>query len=308
MDRLHLIDVFVAVVDAQGLASAARKLRISPPAVTRAINELETRLGARLLTRTTRSVHVTEAGAVYAESCRRILTDLEEADDSASGVHGVPRGLLTVTAPVLFGSMHVMPIVTEFLQRNPEVTASCWFLDRVVNMLEESVDVGVRIGALPDSSMQAIRVGSMRVVMCAAPSYLNSRGTPQCPEDIDKHVTISVGSATSETEWHVQDSGEQRAIKLRPRLTTVTSDAAVTAAISGFGITNLLFYKVADHVREGRLATVLGNYELAAIPVHVMHREGRHATKRSRAFIDLAVEHLRANPVLCQSNACPQPS
>ena len=308
MDRLHLIEVLVAVVDAQGLASAARKLRISPPAVTRAINELEAHLGVRLLTRSTRSVRVTEAGAAYAESCRRILADLAEADDSASDVQGVPRGLLTITAPVLFGSMHVMPIVTEFLQRHPGVNASCWFFDRVVNMLEEGVDVGVRIGALPDSSLQAIRVGSMRVVICAAPSYLDSQGTPLCPGDIDNHITIAVGSATSESEWHFREGGELKTIRLQPRLRTISSDSAVTAAVNGFGLANLLYYKVADHVKEGKLATVLGDYEPIALPVHVVHREGRHASKKSRAFIDLAVERLRANPVLSQANEGAQPS
>ena len=300
MDRLHLIKVFVAVVDAQGLSGAARKLRLSPPAVTRAINELEANLGVRLLTRTTRVVRVTEAGERYADNCRRILAELVEADKEAAGGHGLARGHLTVTAPVVFGAMHVMPIVTEFLQRCPEVTASCWFFDRVVNMLEEGIDVGVRIGDLPDSSMQAIRVGSMRVVVCAAPNYLNERGVPKSPDDLATHVTIAAGSATSETEWHVVERGKQRMIKLTPRLQTITSDSAVAAALSGFGLTNVLYYKVADHLKAGRLATVLSKYEPPALPVHVVHREGRHASKKTRAFIDLAVEHLRANPTLKQ--------
>lgn len=298
MDRLHLISVFVAVVDTQGFAGAARKLRLSPPAVTRAINELETSLGARLLTRTTRVVRVTDVGASYAEQCRRILADLSEADESVSGVHGVPRGRLTITAPVVFGAMHVTPIVTEYLQRYPEVTASCWFLDRVVNMLEEGVDVGVRIGVLPDSSLQAVRVGNMRLVICGSPEYLERHGVPQTPEDLDKHVIIAAGGVTSASEWRLKAGGHIRTVKLTPRMTTITSDSAVTAALGGFGLTNVLSYKIAEHVRAGRLATVLGNFEPPPFPVTVLHREGRHASKKARAFIDLAVERLRANPAL----------
>jgi len=298
LDRLHLISVFVAVVDEQGLAGAARKLRLSPPAVTRAINELENCLGARLLTRTTRVVRVTEAGATYAEHCRRILGNLAEADESVSGVIGLPRGQLTITAPVVFGAMHVTAIVTEYLERYPEVTASCWFLDRVVNLIEEGVDVAVRIGALPDSSMQAIRVGNMRLVICAAPEYLKKHGTPKVPTDLESHVIIGGGSVTSETEWRVMESGKLITVKLQPRLTTLSSDSAVSAAVSGFGLTNALYYKVAEHVKAGRLVTLLGKFEPPALPVHVMHREGRHASKKVRAFIDLAIERLRANPAL----------
>jgi DNA-binding transcriptional LysR family regulator len=298
LDRLHMISVFVTVVDEQGLAGAARKLRMSPPAVTRAINELEADLGARLLTRTTRVVRVTEAGAAYAEHCRRILADLAEADESVTGVIGAPRGALTITAPVVFGAMHVTPIVTEYLGRYPEVTASCWFLDRVVNLIEEGVDVGVRIGALPDSSMQAIRVGNMRLVICASPAYLEKNGTPKVPADLDGHVIIAGGSVTSETEWRVMESGKLRTVNLKPRMTTLSSDSAVAAAVSGFGLTNALYYKVAEHVNAGRLVTLLGKFEPAALPVHVLHREGRHASKKVRAFIDLAIERLRANPAL----------
>ena len=179
MDRFHLINVFVAVVDTNGFAGAARKLNMSPPAVTRAINELETHLGLRLLTRTTRTIRVTDAGERYVQDCKRILTEMQEADDSVSGMHASPRGRLTITAPVLFGGMYVTPIVTEYLTRYPEVSASCLFLDRVVNLLDEGVDVAVRIGELPDSSMQAIRVGQVRRVICAAPDYLAKNGSTQ---------------------------------------------------------------------------------------------------------------------------------
>jgi len=293
LDRLHLINVFVAVVDASGFAGAARKLGISPPAVTRAISELEAHLGARLLTRTTRVVRVTEAGARYVEDCRRILAELAEADESVSGLHGAPRGRLTVTAPVLFGALHVTPVVTEFLQRYPEVTASCWFLDRVVNLTDEGVDVAVRIGELPDSSLQAIRVGSVRRVICGAPGYLAEHGEPQLPEDLLGHALISANAVTPAPEWRFKVEGEVKAVKLAPRMLTTTNDSAIAAAVGGFGLTRLMSYQVDGLVRSGELRLVLEQYELAPLPVHLVHREGRHASHKARAFIDLAIERLR---------------
>lgn len=293
LDRLHLINVFVAVVDTHGFAGASRKLNMSPPAVTRAINELETYLGVRLLTRTTRIVKVTEAGARYAEDCRAVLSQLNEADESASGLHSTPRGRLTITAPVGFGAMYVTPVVTEYLGRNPEVTVSCLFMDRVVNMLDEGVDVGVRIGELPDSSMQAIRVGRMRLLICATPAYLEEHGEPKSPEDLEKHIIIAAGGATSTSEWRISNQGKPGIVKLHPRMIATTRDGAIAASLTGFGLTNVLAYKVAEHLREGRLKAVLSDFEPPALPVHVLHREGRHASQKARKFIDLAVERLR---------------
>ncbi len=298
MDRLHLISVFVAVVDAAGFAGAARKLDISPPAVTRAINELEGHLGVRLLTRTTRVVRVTEDGARYADDCRRILAELAEADDAVSGKHGSPHGRLTLTAPVLFGAKFVTPIVTEYLTRYPQVSASCWFMDRIVNMMDEGVDVAVRIGELPDSSMQAVRVGRVRRVICAAPSYLEKHGIPQTPDELAAHCIVSASAVTPTAEWRLMDRGEPRTVKLQARLITTSNDSAVAAAVSGFGLTRLLSYQVTDALRDGQLKTVLTEYEPDALPVHLVHREGRHASKKARAFLDLALERLRANPAL----------
>ncbi|MBH9553196.1 LysR family transcriptional regulator [Inhella gelatinilytica] len=295
MDRLHLIQVFVAVVDAQGFAGAARKLDISPPAVTRAVSELESHLGVRLLTRTTRVVRVTDAGARYVEDCRRILADLAEADEAVAGLHGSPRGRLTLTAPVLFGALHVAPIVTEYLQRYPEVVASCWFLDRVVNLVDEGVDIAVRIGELPDSSLQAIRVGQVRRVICAAPEYLARHGMPQDPDDLAAHTLIAASSVSSATEWKL---GGERTAAISPRLITTSNDSAVAAAVAGFGITRLMSYQVDEAVRAGRLRLLLQAFEPAPLPVHLVHREGRHASQKARAFLDLAIERLRANAAL----------
>lgn len=298
MDRLNLINVFVAVVDAKGFAGAARQLNVSPPVVTRAINDLESHLGARLLTRTTRVVRLTEAGARYVEDCRRILAELAEADEAVSGMHGAPRGRLTLTAPVLFGAKFVTPIVTEYLVRYPEVSASCWFLDRLVNMMDEGVDVAVRIGELPDSSMQAIRVGQVRRIICASPAYMELHGAPQQPDELLEHSIVSASGVTPTPEWRLVENGAPRVVKLQPRLTTTTNDSAVVAAVSGFGLTRLLSYQVAEHLRDGRLKTVLSEFEPAALPVHLVHREGRYASLKARSFLDLAIERLRANPAL----------
>jgi DNA-binding transcriptional LysR family regulator len=298
LDQLHLLNVFVAVVDTNGFAGAARKLKISPPAVTRAISELEDHLNVRLLTRTTRVVRVTEAGARYVEDCRRILAELAEADKSAGGVHGSPQGRLTITAPALFGAKFVTPIVTEYLQRYPEVNATCWFLDRVVNIIDEGVDVAVRIGELPDSSMQAIRVSRVRLVICAAPSYLEQHGTPRTPGELVAHTIVSASAVTPTSEWRMVENGVPRMVKVQPRLTTTSNAAAVAAAVSGFGLTRLLSYQVADQLQDGRLEAVLSEFEPAALPVHLVHREGRYASQKARAFLDLAIDRLRGHPAL----------
>lgn len=298
MDKHNLISIFVAVVDANGLSGAARKLKVSPPVVTRAINELEENLGVRLLTRTTRVVRVTEAGARYAEDCRRILAELAEADESVSGQHGAPQGQIAVTAPGWFGAKFITPVVTEYLERHPQVSASCWFMDRVVNMVEEGVDVAVRIAELPDSSLQAIRVGRMRVVLCASPDYLARAGTPRTPADLASHSVVCAGAVAPGHEMRFSEGGNSRTMKMHPRLATTTNESAVAAAVAGFGLTQQMYYKVAEHLVGGQLQEVLCEFEPPALPVHVMHREGRFASRRVRAFLDLATERLRALPAL----------
>lgn len=298
MDRFHLMNVLVAVVDAQGFAGAARKLAISPPAVTRAVNELEAHLGLRLLTRTTRTVRVTDAGERYVQDCRRILAEMAEADESVTGQHSAPRGRLTITAPVLFGGKFVTPIVTEYLQRYPEVTASCLFLDRVVNMVDEGADVAIRIGELPDSTMQAIRVGQVRRVVCASPAYLKAHGIPLTPDDLQQHAIVSTSSLAPQQEWRFQHNGAPLSVRLLARMSTTTNDSAIAAVMGGFGLTRRLSYQVAEHLRSRKLQTVLADYEPEPVPIHVVHREGRQAPHRVRAFIDLAIERLRSDPSL----------
>lgn len=298
MDRLQAMEVFVAVVDCGGFASAARRLDLSAPVVTRAVAELEARLGVRLLTRTTRRVRVTEAGARYADDCRRILADVGQAEHTASGSHGQITGTLHVTAPLLFGNLHVTPIVADYLQRHPGVDAQCLFVDRVVSLMDEGLDVAVRIGELPDSSLRAVPVGRVRRLLVAAPAYLAAHGTPQRPDELAAHTLIQPTGASPYPEWRFAEGGRPVVARIRPRLRTSTNDAARSAALAGLGLTRLLSYQVADALAQGTLVPLLENFETPPLPVHVVHQEGRHATPKVRAFVDLAVAALRANPAL----------
>ena len=298
MDRLQAMTTFVAVVDSGGFASAARKLNLSPPVVTRAVAELEERLGLRLLTRTTRVVRVTDAGARFADDCRRILGDIEEAETAAAGTNAAPRGTLTLTAPVLFGQLYVTPILVDYLQRFPEVDAQCLFLDRVVNVVDEGIDVAVRIGELPDSSLQATRVGRVRRVLVASPAYLKAHGAPQRPEALVDHCIVLASAVTPVPEWRFSEAGKPLLQRLHARMRTTSNDSAIAAAVAGLGITRLLSYQVAAHLKTGALQIVLEDFEAAALPVHVVHHEGRRATQKVRSFIDLAVDTLRADSAL----------
>ncbi|WLE61442.1 LysR family transcriptional regulator [Burkholderia plantarii] len=298
MDRHQAMTVFVAVVETEGFASAARKLNVSPSVITRVVTELERHLGVRLLTRTTRVVRVTEAGARFFEDSRRILAEIEIAEASAASVNATPRGQLTITAPVLFGKNYLVPIVQDYLARYPAVNLDCWFLDRIVNLVDEGVDVGVRIGELPNSSLQAIPVGRVRCVVCAAPDYLDAHGEPRRPEDLAGHTLVHSTGLTSAPEWRFRLGGRTQAWPVQPRLTTTTNDAAVAAALGGLGIAQLLAYQVAEGITTGRLRVLLADYEVEALPVHVVHREGRYVNQKVRAFVDLAVETLRARAAI----------
>lgn len=301
MDRLQAMTTFVTVVETEGFASAARKLGVSPSVISRVMTELEEHLGVRLLTRTTRVVRVTDAGATFFEDCRRILTEIEAAELTAAGTNTTPRGQLTVTAPVLFGKIYVTPLVHDYLTRYPAVSVHCWFLDRIVNLVDEGADVAIRIGDLPDSSLQAIAVGKVRRVLCASPAYLQTHGIPQSPDDLSSHVTIQATALSPVPEWRFRVNGKQLAMPIQPRLTTTTNDSGIAAALADLGIVRLLSYQITQELAEGRLRVVLADYELAPLPVHVVHREGKHANQKVRAFLDLAIETLRAKASLWQA-------
>ena len=298
MDRLYSMTIFLAVVDEGGFAPAARKLNISPPVVTRAIGELEAALGARLLLRTTRVVRVTDAGWRYANDCRRVLADIADIEQAASGIHAAPRGRLVITASALFGKIYVTPIVTEYLRRYPETAIECRFLDRVVNMMDEGVDTAIRIGVLPDSSYQAVQVGQVRQLVIAAPAYVQRRGAPGRPDDLGHHDVILATGITSTPDWRFQHEGKTRTVRVHPRMTTSSNDSAIAAALEGFGVTRVLSYMVAHHLAADRLVTLLTPFEMPAVPVSVVHHEGRQSTPKIRAFIDLAIAMLRADGTL----------
>lgn len=291
--------IFVAVVDHGGFASAARKLQLSPPVVTRAVADLEQHLGLRLLTRTTRVVRVTEAGERYAEECRRILADIERAEAQAGAQNSAPRGTLSLTAPVLFGQHYVTPVLVEYLRRHPEVDAQCVFVDRIVNLVEEGLDVAVRIGELPDSSLKARRVGQVRRVVVAAPAYLREHGEPATPAALAGHRLIATTGAQPGLEWRFAGpQGRPLVQRIAPRLRSTTVGAAIAAAEAGLGLTRLLSYQAAPLLRDGRLVRLLQDFEPEPLPIHLVHHAGRHAAPKLRAFVELAAERLSADPDL----------
>ena len=298
MDRLQTMSVFVGVAEEGGFAPAARRLSMSPPSVTRAVSELETRLGCRLFHRTTRSVHLTEAGERYLEDCRRILAEVDEADRHAAGIHAEPRGKVSVTGSAMFGSIIMTPILLDLLDRYPDLSVSTLFVDRIVHVVDEGIDVAVRIADLPDSSLTAIRVGAVRRVLCAAPSYLSKRARLKEPADLDDHDIIHFTSMAPAREWVFEHGGKQTRYRPSSRLLVNTAMAAINGAEQGKGITRVLSYMIAPQVKAGTLQIVLPEFEPPVVPVHVVHKEAGYTSARVRAVIDHLVQHLRRHPVL----------
>lgn len=299
MDRFLELRVFVAVAEEEGFSAAARRLQMSPPSVTRVVAGLEARLGIKLLNRTTRYVRVTESGERYLDDARRILGELQIADDTAVGINASPTGDLSVTAPTMFGKLFVVPGVVDYLQQYPQTRVSVALLDRVVNLLEEGFDVGIRIGKLPDSTLCALKVASVRWIVCASPEYLQQHGTPVNPSDLSQHRIITIGvSAATTTRWALYNDGKPCPVRVQPTLSVSNTEAALTAALHGFGITRLLSYQSAAAVADGHLKVVLENFEPPSIPVQIIHREGRLASAKVRAFVDLMLQRLRADTSL----------
>ncbi len=286
MDRFDALTAFVAIVDRGGFAPAARQLGLAPSAITRQVAALEDRLGVRLLTRTTRSVTLTDAGARFLERARRILAQLREAEDSAQSERARPTGRLTLTAPAVFGRLHVAPLVADFLAQHAEVSARLLLADRTINLVEEGVDLAIRIGHLPESGLVAKRLGETRRVVVAAPGYLDRHGTPTQPQDLARHATIGFSGLAEALEWRFV--GDQR-VAVQPRLTTNSADAAIWAAEQGNGLTLVLGYQVKAAVAAGRLRVVLAAHEPPPLPIHAVYPASRLLSAAVRAFIDLAV-------------------
>ncbi len=298
MDRLQTMAVFVGVAEAGGFAAAARRLKLSPPSATRAVAELEARLGCRLLHRTTRSLSLTDAGQRYLVDCRRILAEVEEADRHAAGLHGVPKGLITVTASVLFGRIVLAPVLLALLDRYPDLSVSGLFVDRIVHLFDEGIDVAIRIGELPDSSLSAVRVGAVRHVLCAAPAYLAERGRPRSPAELSGHDIIDFVNMTPGGEWAFAKDGKTQSFRPPSRLLLNTADTAIAAAVDGRGITRVLSYMIVQQIKQGALEILLADWEPPALPVQVVHKEHGQTSARVRAVVDHFVQHLRRNPAL----------
>jgi DNA-binding transcriptional LysR family regulator len=290
MDRIDAMQAFVAVADLKGFAPAARKLGLSPSGMTRLIAALEDRLGARLLQRTTRSVALTDAGSRYLERVRRILGDIEEAEAAAEGERMRPSGRLVVSAPVGFGRLHVSPVMSAFLKCYPEVSGELRLEDRLVNLVEDGVDLAVRIAQLPDSSLVARHLGEMRRIVVASHGYLKQRGEPKRPEAIASHQTIQFGVMTAAPEWHFVEDGRDIGVISAPRLVTNSADAAIQYAEQGGGLTRVLAYQAADAIKAGRLRIVLQKFERPPLPIHIVYPTSRLLSAKVRAFIDLVTE------------------
>lgn len=293
MDRVHELEVFVGVAEAGSFTRAAARLRISPPAATRAIASLEERLGARLLNRTTRSLSLTESGLRFLESAKRLLAELEAAERAAAGERAAPSGHLAVTAPVTFGRSVLAPVASAFLRAHPDVTASLTLVDRVVNLVEEGFDVAVRIGRLPDSTLVARRVGEVQHVLVASPGYLRERGAPASPAELEGHAVIAFTGLMPNREWRFVDGGAAGRVALRPRLELNDAIAAIAAAEAGDGITLALSYMVADRIADRRLVPVLQRCAPPPVPVQLVYPQARLVASKVRAFADFAAPRLR---------------
>ena len=303
MDRLDEMEIFVAVVDQGSLAGAARRLRRSAPAVTRALTALEDRIGTRLVERTTRRLSPTESGRALADRARILLSDYQSA---VRGVADAPiGGLLRVTAPVQFGQRHVTPVVTQFLDLHPAVAVELVLNDRNLDLIEEGLDVAVRIGPLPDSSLLARRVGEVRRVLVASPEYLAKRGLPRRPADLAGHDTIFSTSRSGGFEWRFGPSSRGPVVRIAPRLLVNEVEAQLLAARSGRGMARVLSYQADDDFAAGTLLRLLPQYEPAALPVHLVIQGGGHVAPKLRAFLDHATAALRGLAVLREAERSP---
>ena len=290
MDRFDAMQAFVAVADLQGFAPAARKLGLSPSGVTRLIAALEDRLGARLLQRTTRSVTLTDVGARYLERARRILGDVEEAEGAAQDERARPSGRLVVSAPIGFGRLHVSPLMSAYLQRYPEVSAELRLSDRMINLVEDGVDLAVRVAHLADSSLVARHVGEMRRIVVASSGYLGQHGEPQTPREIASHQTIHFGATSAAPDWRFVEDGREIRVVNTPRFVTNSADAAIHYAEQDGGLTRVLAYQAAEAIKGGRLRIVLAKFEPPALPIHIVYPTSRLLSAKVRSFIDLVVE------------------
>jgi DNA-binding transcriptional LysR family regulator len=295
MDKLRAMEIFVRIVDEGSLTAAADALGMSGPSVVRALAALERAMGVRLMNRTTRRSSLSDEGREYYERCKRVLAEVAEADASISARRTEPSGRLRLTAPVMYGRMHLAPIVADFMAKYPRMEIELLLLDRIIDLVEEGVDVALRIGNLPDSSLVAVPAGATRRVVCAAPSYLKRAGVPKSPADLVDHRCIVFSGLSRSTDWLF--AGKRSAqVDVHPALRTNQFDVAVDACLRGLGCGQFLSYQVDSLVNAGKLKRVLGEFEPAPLPIHVVYPHGRHVSANVRAFMEMAVPRLRGRP------------
>ncbi|HEV2701854.1 MAG TPA: LysR family transcriptional regulator [Steroidobacteraceae bacterium] len=295
MDRLEAMSMLVTVVEKGSLSAAGRALHVPLATLSRKISSLETLLGTRLLIRTTRKLTLTEAGLAYMAASRRILEQVEDAEREAAGEFTVPKGELVMTAPIMFGRLYVLPVVADFLEKFSDINVRLILADRNVDLVGDHVDMAVRIGRLPDSSMVATQIGAMRTVTCASPALLAGHGMPRNPDDLVRFPCVAVDSPLPSPSWHFRDarSGATYEVLVLPRLSVTTADAAAQAAIRSVGVTRLLHYQVAGAVASGALQIVLEAYEPDPVPVHLVHASQGQMPLKMRRFLDFAAPVLR---------------
>lgn len=294
MDRLDAVSAFVAVADTGAFVAAARRLGRSPTVITRAVAGLERHLGVRLFHRTTRAVALTHAGRQHLDRGRRLLADFAAMESSAAAERIEPTGLLAVAASVVFGRLHVQPLVSDFLRRHPSVDVRLELSDRMTALIEDGMDVAIRLGHLRDSNLKAIRAGSVRRGVYASPSYLAAHDAPRVPADLERHTCIAfTGTTSNPARWAFGSAKTRAMVVVEPRLVSNLADPAIDSAVGGFGLTCVLSYMVDHLVAAGALRPVLVEFEPPPIPIHVVHPAGRHPSAKTRAFVDRAVAVLR---------------
>jgi DNA-binding transcriptional LysR family regulator len=293
MDRLEAMNILLQVVEQGNLSAAGRKLGVPLTTISRKIADLETHLGARLLIRSNRHVTLTDAGRSYVAACKRILGDVAEAELAASGAFSAARGDLEITAPLVFGRLHVLPVVAEFLQSYPDIDIRLTLADRLLHLQDDHVDLAFRIGALPDSSLMALKVGTVRRVVCASPAYLARHGTPVRPDDLAAHHCVTFDGLGSANRWAFPSGGQDKPVPIRSRLVVNTAEAAIDAAIAGLGLTRVLSYQIAAAQKAGQLITVLHAFEPAAVPVSLVYDGQGALPLKLRAFLDFSAHRLK---------------
>ncbi|WP_024520752.1 LysR family transcriptional regulator [Bradyrhizobium sp. Tv2a-2] len=294
MDRFEAIRTLLAAVDGGSLTAASRQLGMPLPTVSRNVSELEARLGTQLVIRTSRKLLLTDAGNAFVVAGRRVLEQLDEAERAAAGEYRTPRGDLLVTAPIMFGKLHVTPVVLSFLAAYPEVNVRVAFFDHVIDLVENHVDVAIRIGHLPDSALVASRIGEIHWVVCASAAYLSTHGTPVAPDDLAEHDCIAFEGLQMVRTWPFGRGTDAKAVAIRPRFAANTADAVIEAAIAGVGIARLTSYQAAGAIREGRLVSLLRRHSPEPIPVHLVHTGPALVPLKIRAFLDFAGPRLKA--------------